>query len=70
MKAPRFMTEYANYIKRAVLDHKSVDDAVKQLAVNRVDEAVRDYTRGMICLVDAMDSIGSVLTAVQWYGEE
>jgi len=70
MKAPRFMTEYANCIKRAILDRKSVDDITKKLVVDRIDKTVRDYTRGMLSLVDAMDTIGSALTAVQYYGEE
>lgn len=69
MKAPRFMTEYASFIKKAINDTQSADSTTKQLAVGRVDRIVRDYKNGMLCLVDAMDSIGSVLTAVKFYGE-
>lgn len=74
MKAPRFMTEYANCIKKTVQAYAAVDSTTKQLAVDRVDKAVHGYTMGLLGLVEAMDTIGSVLKAVQYYaygeGEE
>lgn len=67
MKTPRFMTEYANCIKRTVQEYASLDSTTKQLAVDRIDKAVKNYTRSYITLVEAMDTIGSVLKAVQYY---
>ena len=67
MNTPRFMKEYSNCIKRCVKETQTADKTTKALAVNRIDKIVRDYSRGMLGLVDAMDSIGSVLTAVKFY---
>lgn len=67
MNTPRFMKEYANCIKKCVNDTQSADKTTKALATDRIDKLVRDYTRGYLSLVDTMDGIGSVLTAVKFY---
>ena len=61
MKAPKFMTEYANHMKKMIsadlaLSYMTITDAYR-----KIDAAVESYQRGFITLTEAMDTIGHAL---------
>lgn len=57
IKIPRFMKEYANneikFYKRKTL----MEDKYKNMAIERIQTAVNDYSRGLITLSEAMSII-------------
>lgn len=57
IKIPRFMREYANneikFYKRKTL----MADKYKNMAIERIQTAVNDYSRGLITLSEAMNII-------------
>lgn len=57
IKIPRFMKEYANneikFYKRKTL----MADKYKNMAIERIQTAVNDYSRGLITLSEAMNII-------------
>lgn len=58
LKIPRFMKEYANYMKRELAENDLMNGNIKSEWINGIDDALARYERGLISVWEAMSKIG------------
>ena len=59
LKIPRFMEEYANYMKKELSGNPLLNKHVKVNWIAGIDEALALYERGLITVWEAMSKIGT-----------
>lgn len=68
MKTPRFLTEYAAYVRREV-QTMNVSGHDKALAERRIAGVVIKYGHGLVTLPEAMNDITSTYQTLWLYSE-
>ena len=59
LKVPRFMREYASYMRKYVIENKLLHEKTKSEWLNGIDDALTNYKMGVITVWEAMSMIGS-----------
>lgn len=64
MKAPRFMTEYANFQRRKFKENELMQDDIKKEALSRIDRIMSLYERGIVTVDETMERICHPLSSL------
>lgn len=59
IKVPRFMREFANYQKNRIQANNRLLEPFKHSAIVRIDAAVRNFSRGLATVREAMNVISN-----------
>lgn len=54
LKIPRFMREYANYEIKCYQSNKLMRPEAKEIYINAISGAVKDYQKGLITVEETM----------------
>ena len=59
LKIPRFMKEYASYMRRKLEENPLLHEKTKKEWLSGIDDALSLYKQGFISVWEAMSKIGS-----------